>query len=389
MDRNEILYVDDEVGNRVVFEAAFGKEFSLVCVDSVDAALAILEERSNRIGVLIADQRMPGRSGNELLREVRERFPGIVRVILTAFSDLDPILNAVNEGLVARYVVKPWDKTELGETLRWALDLAEFSETHAAVQSRLLEHERLATVGTMTKAMLHDLNQPLSNLVLNVGMLAELGAQANAIANELEARSPRLSSEERARLAKRLRGFPSVLEDIELGLGQFDGIVKDARRFSTRQSGTEESILVQPYEAVEYSLRVCRAEAHAARVELQSDVPRVREPLVMSFTQLCQVMVNLMRNAIQAIESSGRGGSVKVVRESSAERVDYQVIDDGPGMESEELERLGKSFFTTREGGSGIGIMQCHRLVGMAGGRFWLESTPGKGTTAHVEVLRA
>src|SRR5688572_4732299 len=99
-----ILYVDDEHANRLVFDITFGKDFRIKCVSSAEEAIAELAREP--VAVVVTDQRMTGMSGDELLRNVREMSPDTVRMILTAYSDLEPILRAVNEGLVARYIVK-------------------------------------------------------------------------------------------------------------------------------------------------------------------------------------------------------------------------------------------------------------------------------------------
>ena len=106
-----VLYVDDDPIVRAVFEKTFGSLFSVRVTDTGQAALDFLEK--NPVAVLVTDQRMPGMSGHELLTQVAEKFPRVVRIIITAHEDLDEILNAVNKGLVARYMIKPWNLEEL------------------------------------------------------------------------------------------------------------------------------------------------------------------------------------------------------------------------------------------------------------------------------------
>src|SRR6476659_1984512 len=96
-----VLYVDDERANRIVFEQSFNKKFRIKSVDSGEAALAVIAEEP--VAVLVTDQRMPGMSGDELLVRFKSLSPDTIRIVVTAYSDLDPILRAVNEGLVVRY----------------------------------------------------------------------------------------------------------------------------------------------------------------------------------------------------------------------------------------------------------------------------------------------
>src|SRR5262245_57391481 len=90
-----ILYVDDELGNRVVFEHNLRSEFTIKTASDGATAVRILE--SQPIAVLVTDIRMPGMDGLELLRIAKERSPSTIRMVITAFSDVDPILHAINQ----------------------------------------------------------------------------------------------------------------------------------------------------------------------------------------------------------------------------------------------------------------------------------------------------
>src|SRR5262245_28140743 len=111
-----VLYVDDEHANRVVFEQSLKSEFRIKTVEDAKSALEVLDH--HEVAVLVSDIRMPEVDGLELLRRAKERHPNAIRMVITAYSDIDPILRAINEGLVARYIVKPWDREELIQILR-------------------------------------------------------------------------------------------------------------------------------------------------------------------------------------------------------------------------------------------------------------------------------
>src|SRR4051812_47722945 len=105
-------------------------EFRITCVSDGHAALAILDEQD--VAVLVTDMRMPGMNGEELLRIAKERKPQTFRVVVTAYADVDPILRAINEGLVARYIIKPWIRAELVQVLRWATEAWTFTRSSMA-----------------------------------------------------------------------------------------------------------------------------------------------------------------------------------------------------------------------------------------------------------------
>ena len=113
-----VVYVDDEKGNRVVFEQSLAGDFQLKIAADAKSAIEILEQ--HEIALIVTDMRMPTMNGEELLRIVKERWPQVIRMVMTAYSDIEPILRAINEGLVARYIIKPWVREELVQVLRWA-----------------------------------------------------------------------------------------------------------------------------------------------------------------------------------------------------------------------------------------------------------------------------
>jgi len=119
-----ILFVDDEATAVKYFQRAIGALAPVVTGLSVEEGKAMLDQHGASLAVLVSDQRMPGEHGNELLRYARERYPHIVRILTTAYSELDQTVEAVNEGQIHRYIKKPWDITALRMELKQALELS-------------------------------------------------------------------------------------------------------------------------------------------------------------------------------------------------------------------------------------------------------------------------
>ncbi len=106
-----ILYVDDEKLSHLIFRAVFEDDYEIHTALSAHEGLEIL--RREPIQLLITDQCMPEMTGAELLKAIRTELPEIGRVMLSAYSDIDAVIAAVNEGGVDRYVAKPWEAEEL------------------------------------------------------------------------------------------------------------------------------------------------------------------------------------------------------------------------------------------------------------------------------------
>lgn len=118
-----VLYVDDELQNLEVFERAFGQYFTLLTARSGKEALEILRRRE--VHLVVADQRMPEMTGVELFEIVVREMPETVRIVLTAYLDIEAAVQAINSGGVYRYILKPWSPKEMRVVLERALEIYE------------------------------------------------------------------------------------------------------------------------------------------------------------------------------------------------------------------------------------------------------------------------
>ncbi|MFK7970591.1 MAG: adenylate/guanylate cyclase domain-containing protein [Bacteroidia bacterium] len=139
-----ILYVDDEEQNLISFKATFRREYKVYTANSAQAGLEMLE--NNPVELIITDQRMPEMTGVQFLGEVRAKFPDTIRMVLTGYSDSDAIVDAINTGRVFRYITKPWDESELRQTIENARELFSLKEKNKTLitelQSQVEQQER-------------------------------------------------------------------------------------------------------------------------------------------------------------------------------------------------------------------------------------------------------
>ena len=152
-----VLYVDDEEKSLKYFTRAFGDQFKIYTAPNAEEGFKILQEHKDEIAILITDQRMPGEKGVQLLERVRQVKPTIIRMLATAYSDLEAAISAVNTGAIYKYIHKPWDVPQLEITLKRAL---EFFIVQSERDSLL--HEKLSVLQNMV----------ITDRVLGLGILA-------------------------------------------------------------------------------------------------------------------------------------------------------------------------------------------------------------------------
>jgi len=131
-----ILYVDDEESNLRIFKTAFKRKYTIHTATSAQEAIDILKEYP--IHILITDYKMPQMSGVELLEYTVERYPNLIRMILTGFADIEAIVRAVNKSGIYQYITKPWDRGELEMIIEKAIETLSLKEE----RERLIEELR-------------------------------------------------------------------------------------------------------------------------------------------------------------------------------------------------------------------------------------------------------
>ncbi|MFD1770814.1 response regulator [Sphingobacterium suaedae] len=126
-----VLYVDDEENNLFSFKATFRLKYKVYTAISGAAAIDIV--RKNHIDVIITDQRMPEMTGVEFLEEVIKIAPDPMRILLTGYTDMAAVVDAVNKGKIFHYLNKPWSEEELDQTIQRAYEL--YSERQKIVET--------------------------------------------------------------------------------------------------------------------------------------------------------------------------------------------------------------------------------------------------------------
>jgi adenylate cyclase len=169
----KILVVDDEPDNLDLLYRTFYREYKVLRATSGPAALELLAKEGD-ISVIISDQRMPMMSGTEFLSLTATKYPDIIRIILTGYTDVEDLVEAINAGKVFKYVTKPWEAEELKAVVRQALDTHNVLKARTYELTRTLRQESLLNSLTNTIRGALDYRQILQAIVDNVGQMLEV-----------------------------------------------------------------------------------------------------------------------------------------------------------------------------------------------------------------------
>ncbi|AFZ04102.1 response regulator [Calothrix sp. PCC 6303] len=169
----KILVVDDEPDNLDLLYRTFYREYQVLRANSGLAALDLLAEEGD-VSVIISDQRMPMMSGTEFLSMTATKYPDIIRIILTGYTDIEDLVEAINAGKVFKYVTKPWEAEDLKAVVRQALDTHNVLKARTRELTRTLRQESILNTVTNTIRSTLDYRQILQIIVDTVGLMLEV-----------------------------------------------------------------------------------------------------------------------------------------------------------------------------------------------------------------------
>lgn len=214
MRRHKILLVDDEVPNLRLLRRVLSEEHDTFEAQSGAEALALLQQHV--MSLIITDQRMPGMTGVQLLEQSLPITPNAIKILLTGYTDVQALIDAINAGHVYKYIPKPWDAEELKLTVRRALEAFDLKEQN--------------------DQLVKDLHGAISQLEeLSVGTIRALADALDAKCDYTSGHSLRVSRFS-VLIGRQLGLDDDILKDIELG-----GILHDIGKI-----GVPESILWKP-----------------------------------------------------------------------------------------------------------------------------------------------
>ena len=300
-------------------------------------------------------------------------------MLVTAYADMQAVIDAVNRGQVTRYFVKPWDRTELLAALEDALKIARLELRIREVEGRMMKSERLATLGQVTAGIAHELMGPVGYLTQNVSSLQR------DMERVVQYVSRHLATDPDAEVSSTIEDLPSLIKDLSEGATHLRGVALGLR---AQARGEDMEATAEVAEVVSFAVKLARAEVRD-RARLTSN----GEPVRVTFgpVKLCQVLLNLIVNAAQAMEGTGRPGRIDVRWAARDEDVVLTVSDNGCGIPVALQEKVFQPLFTTKPVGigTGLGLSICRELVMQFGGQLRLASTPGEGTEIELTFKRA
>ncbi|MBV9961668.1 MAG: response regulator [Parafilimonas sp.] len=135
-----VLYIDDEPHNLTAFRASFRRDFNIFTAESAVEARKIVAE--NDIHIILSDQRMPVTTGIEFFESIIETHPEPIRILITGYTDINAVIDAINRGQVYKYLTKPWNEDDIRIFVHTAFEVFNLRRKNAELSKKLLDANR-------------------------------------------------------------------------------------------------------------------------------------------------------------------------------------------------------------------------------------------------------
>ena len=373
-----VLYVDDEEKSLTNFTRAFDDVFRILTATNAQDGLKLLELHSEEVGVLMTDQRMPGEKGVWLLERARQFRPRVIRILVTAFADMDAAIAAVNSGAIYKYVSKPWDPPQLELTLRQAL---EFFMVQAE-RDQLL-HEKMSVLRNMMIA-----DRVVSLSLLAAGLSHQIRNSLVAVKTFLDL-APMKMTEEKANVSG-LRNpdfWKEYHQNVQGQVEKINDLLQDLWAASESNASTQFSDEVRLHDHVGAALLVFKDQFAARRIEVENLVSDSLPALHVDKPKFQRLFELLFKDELAMLPAGSRIALSAALHEHDGKpEIIFQLTDNGPGLPQDALRVVVDPFVVSGSVPSeyGINLMACFFIIHHHGGRIEAKSQPGIGTTLKI-----
>jgi two-component system NtrC family sensor kinase len=261
------------------------------------------------------------------------------------------------------------------------------------VECMLMHSDKMASIGTISAGIAHEINTPMGfvsgNLRRNEEYLEELASLVQAMRQRVDADQFERLLQSATNLDSRKLDFilgdcRGLVHETDEGIERIKSIINDLKHFShDKEEDSFQAVSVQ--HCVDVSLNLARYTLKN-RVEVKCDITEHLPPIAGSESQLSQVFMNLVVNAAQAME--GERGRVDICARRDDQTCTIEVSDNGPGMAREQIDKIFEPFFTTKPAGqgTGLGLSISQDIIRRHSGELDVRSTPGEGTCFEIRL---
>lgn len=356
-EKIKILYLDDELNNLIGFKASLRLDYTIYTAQNSTEALAYLNKNPD-IRVIFCDQRMPDKTGVEFFEEIRSLHPHPIRILLTAYADIESVIDAINRGHVFRYVKKPWVDTDIitaiEEANKFYLANSMLSIKNEELRKAYVELDKFAY------SVSHDIRGPLVGISGGIN----LALQTHDI-----------------------KEIKEILTLMEKSVLKLDTFILNMHDYYSLERGELKITAIDFNEVVKATEAIFAIYAKTAKIDFKIEVKQ-NEPFWNDSLSINLIIHNLLTNAFKYQKEDEVNKKVTLSIEVFRGSVTIVVADNGMGIDKKYIEEIYDLFFRAhvQQSGSGLGLFNVKSSVLKLNGTIDVNSTLNEGTTFTVVI---
>ncbi len=349
----KVLYIDDEENNLQAFKASFRRQYEIYTAISAADGLKVLENVT--IHVILADQKMPNTTGVEFFKSITDSYPDPIRILLTGYTDIEALADAINHGDIYRYITKPWNDLELHNSIKNAYDAY---RAKIDLRNKIVELEKTNDeLNRFIYSISHELRAPLVSAmgIVNLVKMEGLYNSSGEYWSLIETCSNKLDYYIQKTL-QYYKNNKTTAENTSIDFQQLIPGLIDLYTYTDKET----SFTVEIDQKEEFF-------GDAFRIEV--------------------ILGNLISNAIKYQKETELNKKVNVHVAVSEEQVEISITDNGMGILNEHLEKIFTQFFKSKVNhGSGLGLFIVKEALDKINGKIAVSSDPTDGTTFKITI---
>ena len=378
-----ILYVDDEEKSLKYFSRAFEDQFRIFTAPSAQEGFKVLEAHQDEIGLLMTDQRMPGEKGVWLLEKARQLRPRIIRILATAFSDMDAAVAAVNSGAIYKYVNKPWDPPQLEATLKRGLEFFivqrerdELLKEKMSVLHNMMIADRIVSLGLLAAGLSHHIRNSLVAVKTFLDLAPAKLREENLDLSGL--RNPDFWKDYYQNVQSQIEKINNMLKDL--------WAASETPAFSFKDEVSARAV-------VDSVIKKLKESFAAKNVSIRNEIPESLPALRVDKPKFDRLFELLLKDELVSLPAGSEivlSGSPVVGAGPNEPEVEILVRDNGPGLPKEALRLIFDPFVVRSDSPMeyGINLMACYFIVHHHGGRIDASGGEGQGTVFKIRFFK-
>ncbi len=351
-----VLYIDDEENNLTSFKATFRRQYEIYTANSASEGLKIIQ--SIDIPIIIADQKMPNITGVEFFKSISKTYPDAMRILLTGYTDIDALADAINHGDIYRYIQKPWSDLELHNAIKNAYD-AYCGKID--LRNKVTELEKTNDeLNRFIYSISHELRAPLVSVIgiVNLVKLENMYNSSGEYWSLIESCSNKLDYY----IQKTLEYYKNNKSTEELTEIDFKNLI-------------DQLVSVHAYTDIDTNFSVNVNQ----KVVFKGDYFRIEV-----------ILGNLISNAIKYQKIDEPSKKVAINVNVDEKLVEISINDNGIGILNEHLEKIFVQFFKSKvHHGSGLGLFIVKEALNKINGHISVSSDTDSGTTFTITIPNA